>query len=62
MDEEELHLCLCNSAPKALTRPKSKAQTPEVVTLIPQPARRQVLLWFGEDAIVPAHGIQSQLH
>lgn len=35
MDEEELHLCLCNSAPKALTWPKAKAQTPEVVALIP---------------------------
>lgn len=35
MNEEELHLCLCNSAPKALTRAKAEAQTPEVVSLIP---------------------------
>lgn len=62
MDKEELHLCLCNSAAKALTRPKAEAQTPEVVVLIPQPTRGQILLWSGEDAIVPAHGIQSQLH
>lgn len=62
MDEEELHLCLCNSAPKALTRPKAETQTPEVVAFIPQPARGQILLWSGEDEIVPAHGIQSQLH
>lgn len=62
MDEEELHLSLCNSAPKTLTGPKAEAQTSEVVAFISQPARGQILLWSGEDTIVPAHSIQSQLH
>lgn len=62
MNEKELHLCLCDSASKTLTRSKAEAQTPEVVVLIPQPARGQILLWTGEDVVVPAHGIQSQLH
>lgn len=60
--EEELHLCFCNSASKALSGPKSEPQAPkEAGVTPPQPAWGLVLLWSREDLVVTAHGIKAQL-
>ena len=55
MDEEELHLRLCDSAAQTLARAEAEAQAAEVVVLRPQPARRLVLLRSGEHRGVSAH-------
>lgn len=39
MNEEKLHLSLCDPAAKALAGPKAETQAPEVMALVPQPAR-----------------------